>query len=164
MPELEDRTSIQLALQEILSLLASNNLDPKRAGLLLYGLQIASSNLPRQTPQQLESQPDPIEDILFDDLHGPIAPEAEYQTTPGRKTLEQILREQWAQDDLDEAARQRVPHDHEAEGEVIVGEIPPPPQTLPTLQAVAAPTPTRTVLTTKTAVNTGMTLFRVKSS
>jgi hypothetical protein len=104
MPALEDRTGIQLAIHEVLQLLASNDLDPKRAGLLLYGLQIASSNLPRQTPKQIESQSDPIEEVLFDETHGPIAPETEFQTAPGRKTLEQILREQWAKDDEQEAA------------------------------------------------------------
>jgi hypothetical protein len=46
MGDLEDRASIQLSIAEVLSRLAANDLDPKRAGLLLYGLQIASCNLP----------------------------------------------------------------------------------------------------------------------
>ena len=43
---LEDRSSIQIALAQVLNALASSKLDPRRAGLFLYGLQIASQNVP----------------------------------------------------------------------------------------------------------------------
>jgi hypothetical protein len=42
---LEDRSSIQIALAQVLNALASSKLDPRRAGLFLYGLQIASQNV-----------------------------------------------------------------------------------------------------------------------
>ena len=44
LPPIEDTASIQLALIDVLQALAANQLDPKRAGLLLYGLQVASAN------------------------------------------------------------------------------------------------------------------------
>jgi hypothetical protein len=44
LPAVEDSASIQLALIEVLHALAANQLDPRRAGLLLYGLQVASAN------------------------------------------------------------------------------------------------------------------------
>jgi hypothetical protein len=44
LPPIEDTESIQLALIDVLQALAANQLDPKRAGLLLYGLQVASAN------------------------------------------------------------------------------------------------------------------------
>ena len=44
LPPIEDTASIQLALIEVLQALAVNQLDTKRAGLLLYGLQVASAN------------------------------------------------------------------------------------------------------------------------
>ena len=44
MPMLEDRTAVQMVLTEVLRALAANQIDAKRASLLLYGLQIASSN------------------------------------------------------------------------------------------------------------------------
>ncbi|MGI8770960.1 MAG: hypothetical protein ACR2JE_05960 [Acidobacteriaceae bacterium] len=44
MPLIEDRSSVQIALSRILGSLAAGGLDPRRAGLLLYGLQIASQN------------------------------------------------------------------------------------------------------------------------
>ena len=44
LPPLEDRESIQLAASMIVGALAGNGLDPKRAGILLYGLQVASAN------------------------------------------------------------------------------------------------------------------------
>lgn len=42
---LEDRNQIQKALADVASRLACNRMDLKRAGLLLYNLQVASSNL-----------------------------------------------------------------------------------------------------------------------
>ena len=45
LPSIEDAASIQLALIDVLQALAANRLDPRRAGLLLYGLQVASANL-----------------------------------------------------------------------------------------------------------------------
>jgi hypothetical protein len=45
MPVLEDADSVQVALMEILRLVLRQRIDPKRAGLLLYGLQTASANL-----------------------------------------------------------------------------------------------------------------------
>ena len=54
---LEDRTSIQLTLAEILHRIATHDLDPRRAGLLLYGLQIAASNLPNPSPSPRKPSP-----------------------------------------------------------------------------------------------------------
>jgi hypothetical protein len=45
LPPIEDAASIQLALIDILQALAANQLDTRRAGLLLYGLQVASVNV-----------------------------------------------------------------------------------------------------------------------
>ena len=45
LPAADDSASIQLALIQVLQALAANQLDPRRAGLLLYGLQVASSNV-----------------------------------------------------------------------------------------------------------------------
>ncbi|HEX6772903.1 MAG TPA: hypothetical protein VF126_12800, partial [Acidobacteriaceae bacterium] len=43
-PPIEDAASIQLALIEVAQALAANRIEPKRAGLLLYALQVASTN------------------------------------------------------------------------------------------------------------------------
>ena len=42
----QDRAAIQIAIGDVLARLAANTMDPKRASSLLYGLQLASSNLP----------------------------------------------------------------------------------------------------------------------
>jgi hypothetical protein len=44
LPDVEDSASIQLALIEVIHALAANQLHPRRAGLLLYALQVASAN------------------------------------------------------------------------------------------------------------------------
>ncbi len=45
LPTLEDADSIQLAVMQVMDALLRDQIDTKIAGLLLYGLQIASSNL-----------------------------------------------------------------------------------------------------------------------
>jgi hypothetical protein len=49
LPLVTDRASLQVALAQVIVRIAANTLDPKRAGLLLYALQTASSNLPPTT-------------------------------------------------------------------------------------------------------------------
>jgi hypothetical protein len=44
LPPIEDTESIQLALIDVVQALAANRIDTKRAGLLLYALQVASAN------------------------------------------------------------------------------------------------------------------------
>jgi len=52
--------SIQESLGEILMRLAANDIDPRRGALLLYGLQIASSNLrAAQKAEQTRTPPEP---------------------------------------------------------------------------------------------------------
>jgi hypothetical protein len=47
LPVLEDANSIQVSLMQVMRLILSGQIDPKTAGLLLYALQTASSNLRR---------------------------------------------------------------------------------------------------------------------
>jgi hypothetical protein len=47
---LDNHTAIQLSLAEVLGRIAANTIDPKRAWLLLYGLQIAGNNLRHARP------------------------------------------------------------------------------------------------------------------
>ena len=47
LPVLEDRSAIQIALAQVLDALCSSRIDTKKAGLMLYALQIASQNVDR---------------------------------------------------------------------------------------------------------------------
>jgi hypothetical protein len=47
LPVLEDANSVQIAIMQVLRLILAKQLEPKIAGLLLYGLQTASLNLKR---------------------------------------------------------------------------------------------------------------------
>jgi hypothetical protein len=49
LPVLEDANSVQVSLMQVMRLILSGQLDSKTAGLLLYALQTASSNLGRIT-------------------------------------------------------------------------------------------------------------------
>jgi hypothetical protein len=75
---LDNPTSIQLALTEVLGRIATNTVDPKRGALLLYGLQIAGNNLRRSRPHQ-ELIP---EAIVEDADHGQLAELEEGRIVP----------------------------------------------------------------------------------
>jgi hypothetical protein len=49
LPVLEDPADVQFAISEVVNALLSSRVDGRRAGLLLYALQIASQNLSRIT-------------------------------------------------------------------------------------------------------------------
>src|SRR6185437_1968856 len=79
LPPLEDRSSFLAAVTEILQRIACDNLPTKQAGLLLYGLQIASNNLPEPEEAKTKSanQP-PVEQVLINPRYGDLAPVAEF--------------------------------------------------------------------------------------
>jgi len=91
LPAPEDRSAIQAGIGLILQRIANGCLDSKRAGLLLYGLQIASLNLPKApaTPEE------PVEEITIDEQNQTLAPIHEIIPPPRKKTLEEIVMEQW---------------------------------------------------------------------
>jgi len=60
LPILEDRSAIQHALSQVLDSLASAKLDPRRAGLFLYALQIATQNIEGKS---IYTPSDPVESI-----------------------------------------------------------------------------------------------------
>ncbi len=71
LPPLEDADSIQIALSMVLNSLAQNDIDLKRAGKLINGLAIASSNVRRINRLRQNS----VRDIVLDDAGTPLAPE-----------------------------------------------------------------------------------------
>ena len=87
-PNLEDRGAIQAAIVLVLQRIAGGCLDAKRAGLLLYGLQLASANLPK--PDKYLRTPDSVEEIIEDPILGPIAPIAELPKSFGKKIEDAI--------------------------------------------------------------------------
>jgi hypothetical protein len=73
MPFPDSRTTIQAALGDIFARVASNDIDPRRAGLLLYCLQLAGSNLkaseranqkPRQPAAPVHESSAPFDPII----------------------------------------------------------------------------------------------------
>ena len=89
LPDATDRTGLQLAIADVLRRIAANQVDPRRAGLLLYGLQIASLNLPSARAAALPTQPsEPVDEIVLDPALGPLAPPAELgHDTPESRRL-----------------------------------------------------------------------------
>jgi hypothetical protein len=154
----EDRPSVQLCLLEVMNRIANNSLDLKRGGILLYGLQIASNNLPpepraartqpatrNQQPATVSPEPGcvaehPVEEITLDPDYGPLAPIAEMpepdperdpdQPSPTVVRLLQMLNMEKECYTREEAARPPCTH---------CGRPgPPKPEPIPTIQAVAA--------------------------
>src|SRR5712672_1543134 len=96
----EDRSAIQASIGEVLQRIAANDIDPRRAGLLLYGLQIASLNLPKTPPAKLtESQAEShtVEEIITDPELGILAPRTEVSAIATRKSAVALLLESMMQ-------------------------------------------------------------------
>ena len=79
--DLSERSGIQHTIGLILSRIASNEVDPRRAGLLLYGLQIASLNLGKAKPTADSTET--VDDLTLDPIDGLIAPPAPF-TEPAK--------------------------------------------------------------------------------
>lgn len=73
MPAIEDASGIQIALTQVLNALNSPYMDTRRAGLLLYGLQIAAQLTSRRT--DLNSRTDAVRDLSYADDGEVLAPE-----------------------------------------------------------------------------------------
>jgi hypothetical protein len=94
LPLPEDPSSIQHALGQVLQMIASNQLDPRRAGLLLYGLQIASLNLKRnRKPEDNEPETEIVTEITHDPDHGLLAPPAELHANQPIGSAQRLLQE-----------------------------------------------------------------------
>lgn len=89
LPHPEDSSAIQHSIGEIINKLANNALDPRRAGLLLYALQIASMNLPKAKPSDNPSHT--VEEITLDPVLGPLAPIGEVGSNEPRSCLQDFL-------------------------------------------------------------------------
>jgi hypothetical protein len=119
LPLPEDRSAIQSSIGQVLQRIAANDIDPRRAGLLLYGLQIASLNLPKTQPStKPTTEPQTVEEITIDPNLGVLAPRTEVSEITPRKSAVALLIERMLQSEEEPAPA-------------------PEPATIPTLQATA---------------------------
>ena len=89
LPLVEDRSAIQHAIGEVIQKLAANEIDARRASILLHGLRIATLNLPKEVPN---SNPDPlVDEIVLDADYGLLAPQAEEGTTETKGAASLLL-------------------------------------------------------------------------
>jgi hypothetical protein len=86
LPLPEDRSAIQSSIGQVLQRIASNDIDPRRAGLLLYGLQIASLNLPRDSTPSRGAEAETVEEIILDPALGTLAPRSEAGQEASRRS------------------------------------------------------------------------------
>ena len=75
LPVLENVASVQIAVMKVISMLMNKQLDTKTAGIVLYGLQLASANLgrerelfPPEPEEEEESSCPSLAQILLDRL------------------------------------------------------------------------------------------------
>ena len=87
MSRIEDRPSVQLAIYDVLSRVASGDIEYRRGSVLLYGLQIASSNLARQE-KLLADRPQQVEEVTSDYDLGDLAPIVEITDANATATAE----------------------------------------------------------------------------
>jgi hypothetical protein len=128
----EDRSAIQSTIGEVLRRIARNEIDPKRAGLLLYGLQIASLNLARAAEPARDAAP--VEEITADPELGTLAPQAEINQPSKQKGFAETLIEEFRRSQqlaVEQASRPTRTYS---------GDPNIKPAIIPTIQAVAKKT------------------------
>ena len=102
-PPLEDRESIQLALSMLITAMAQNRIEPKRATTLLYGLQVASP-----TPAACACNPRAssiVRETVMDDSGIAIAPDEDSEAELNyQRMLAEVIdpREDEDEDDQEE--------------------------------------------------------------
>ena len=83
LPVLENAASVQIAVMKVISMLINKQLDTKTAGIVLYGLQLASANMgrerelfPPEPEEEEESSCPSLAQILLDRLREGSEPSA----------------------------------------------------------------------------------------
>jgi hypothetical protein len=119
LPVLEDANSVQVSLMQVMRLILSGQLDSKTAGLLLYALQTASSNLSR-----INFEPTVKTRVVID-------PRTVNQTPLGEDPWrrEDFEEEEYEEEDQDEAAQAQATEPEDLDEET--------GKTVPQIQAVA---------------------------
>ena len=128
LPVLEDANSVQVSLMQVMRLVLSGQVDPKTAGLLLYALQTASSNLSRINFEPVETR------VVID-------PRTVDQTPLGEDPWcrEDFAEEEYEAEDQDEAGEQVEAKSQDfGEDKEWTAEV-----TIPKIEGVAAPAPRR---------------------
>jgi hypothetical protein len=109
LPLPEDRSAIQASIGEVLQRIAANDIDPRRAGLLLYGLQIASLNLPKPQPNtKSDVEPQTVEEITIDPTLGVLAPRTDISETARPKSAVALLIERMMEMKEEEPAKSNI--------------------------------------------------------
>jgi hypothetical protein len=111
LPSIEDNRGIQIALTQVLTALNSPYMDTRRAGLMLYGLQIATQLANRTS----NLEPDEAVRTCDDSTGAPLAPEKtvcepprDCRNCPRQHTCENY--EEPAEDDEEEVEAAEEPH------------------------------------------------------
>ena len=163
LPDPTDRIALQLSIVDIMQRIASNDLDHRRASLLLYSLQLAITNLPHPSrtrnpnptpnsysrsksasPSNAQTEPIPstIEDITTHPIYGTLAPITEINTsksdTPSLTEVMLSIGRQMKQSDEARFARQAIERQqYLADQKLTPTDKSPQPQIIPNIQATA---------------------------
>jgi len=121
--QLADRSGILHAIALVLERIASNDLDPRRAGLLLYGLQTAVIALPK--PPLNAEPPLLVEEIAEDPQFGILAPAARIEQLERKGMVQRLVEE------LERAEQEREERSREEEQQRQLSEPPTPPPAQP---------------------------------
>jgi hypothetical protein len=129
--DLSDRSGVLHAIALVLERIAANELDPRRAGLLLYGLQTAVIALPK--PQPNAEPPLIVDEISEDPALGTLAPREQIRKLVRKGSVALLLEKLHSEDHLEDT-EEVYPAD------MAKARAASPKIVLPEVQAVAAPT------------------------
>jgi hypothetical protein len=117
LPPLEDRHSIQVALSLVITALAEGRIDPKRAAMLFYGLQVASSNAHKLNPIPKRALGKVSKTILDESNGNLIAPDEEPEDPEETEDFERpgFATRYWLQLEAEQNEKRRLAAEKEAD-------------------------------------------------
>jgi hypothetical protein len=107
-PQIEDRESIQLALSMLLTALGQDRIDPKRATVMLYNLQVASTNAAKLSRESEHM----VRETTLDESGNELAPDTDPSEIAEREELLAAIDEELA-----EEKRQRIEDGYDEDDE-----------------------------------------------
>ena len=107
LPLPEDHSAIQHSIGQVLQRIASNQIDPRRAGLLLYGLQIASLNLPKP---KSETKQETVEELTTHPKLGTLAPPSELNASKPKSAVQKLIEDLMNEPEIEPRHKQPTPH------------------------------------------------------
>ena len=125
LPVIEDPASIQIAISQVAGALLNSRIDARKAGLLFYGLQIASQNIDRRPPEEFPKTVNSFSQSIEGDELAPedkVCEPGDCTHCPERHTCKECNPDELEDEDEEDEEEADEDHDEEENEDGISGK------------------------------------------